>query len=132
MLTHGASHQGAAAVPPIRVGAGGHRPRRTFQLPLIRSSDHARGTLNRMSSIVIPLHPTPLPASGELSTHTQIYFPTNSSARSRGPPSASLARSTGLVRLPVLVRSSFIHVSLSIGIGISGSIAEYFFTSSKI
>src|SRR5262249_30128687 len=43
MLTHGANHRGAAAVPAIRVGAGGHRPRRTFQLALIRPSDHARG-----------------------------------------------------------------------------------------
>jgi hypothetical protein len=55
MLTHGASHRGAAAVPPIRVGVGGHRPRRTFQLALIRSSDHARGTLEMSGALRIPL-----------------------------------------------------------------------------
>ena len=36
MLTHGAEHQGVLAVPAIRVGVGGRRPRRTSQLALIR------------------------------------------------------------------------------------------------
>jgi hypothetical protein len=44
MLPRGAKHPGGIAVPAIRVGAGGHRPRRTSQLVLIRSSEHARGT----------------------------------------------------------------------------------------
>ena len=44
MLPRGAKHPGGIAVPAIRVGAGGHRPRRTSQLVLIRSAEHARGT----------------------------------------------------------------------------------------
>src|SRR5262249_52251172 len=48
------------------------------------------------------------------------HFPTSSSALARGPSSVNLARSSGLVRLPVLVRSSRIQASLSTGIGISG------------
>ena len=44
MLPHGAKHLGGIAVPTIRVGAGGHRPRRTSQLAPIRSAEHARGT----------------------------------------------------------------------------------------
>jgi len=44
MLPRGAKHPGGIAVPAIRVGTGGHRPRRTSQPALIRSSDHARGT----------------------------------------------------------------------------------------
>ena len=47
MLPHGAQHPGGMAVPAIRVGVGGHRPRRTSQLVLIRSSKHARGTARR-------------------------------------------------------------------------------------
>src|SRR5262249_11843163 len=58
MLTHGANHRGAAAVPAIRVGAGGHRPRRTFQLALIRPSDHARGQDQRAA---VPKLTTPTP-----------------------------------------------------------------------
>ena len=48
MLPRGAKHPGGIAVPPIRVGAGGHRPRRTSQLVLIRSAEHARGTIRSM------------------------------------------------------------------------------------
>ena len=48
MLPRGAKHPGGIAVPPIRVGAGGHRPRRTSQLVLIRSAEHARGTMRSM------------------------------------------------------------------------------------
>ncbi len=44
MLPRGAKHPGGIAVPAIRVGAGGHRPRRTSQLAPIRSAKHARGT----------------------------------------------------------------------------------------
>ena len=44
MLPHGAQHPGGMAVPAIRVGAGGHRPRRTSQLAPIRLRQHARGT----------------------------------------------------------------------------------------
>ena len=47
MLPRGAEHPGGIAVPAIRVGVGGHRPRRTFQLALIRSAEHARGTILR-------------------------------------------------------------------------------------
>ena len=43
MLTHGAEHHGGRAVPAIRVGVGGHRPRRTSSASLIRPADHARG-----------------------------------------------------------------------------------------
>jgi len=43
MLTHGAKHQRGLSVPPIRVGVGGHRPRRTSQLALSRPAKHARG-----------------------------------------------------------------------------------------
>ena len=43
MLTHGAKHLGGMAVPAIRVGVGGHRPRRASQLALIRPFQHARG-----------------------------------------------------------------------------------------
>jgi hypothetical protein len=50
MLTRGAKHQGGVAVPPIRVGVGGHRPRRTSQHALSRQSEHARGTLNTLRS----------------------------------------------------------------------------------
>jgi hypothetical protein len=44
MLPHGAQHPGGMAVPAIRVGAGGHWPRRTSQLAPIRLCQHARGT----------------------------------------------------------------------------------------
>src|ERR1700761_9217107 len=44
MLPRGAKHPGGIAVPPIRVGAGGHWPRRTSQLAPIRLCQHARGT----------------------------------------------------------------------------------------
>ena len=54
----------------------------------------------------------------------RYHFPASSSAWARGPSSVSLARSSGLVRLPVLVSSSRIQASLSMGIGISGVIAE--------
>jgi hypothetical protein len=47
MLPHGAQHPGGMAVPAIRVGAGGHRPRRTSQLAPIRLRQHARGTTLR-------------------------------------------------------------------------------------
>src|SRR5687767_2143146 len=47
MLTRGAEHQGGVAVPPIRVGVGGHRPRRTSQHALSRQSKYARGSLRK-------------------------------------------------------------------------------------
>src|SRR5580704_18230291 len=47
MLPHGAQHPGGMAVPAIRVGAGGHWPRRTSQLAPIRLCQHARGTTLR-------------------------------------------------------------------------------------
>src|SRR5580700_8938045 len=47
MLPRGAEHPGGITVPAIRVGAGGHRPRRTSQLAPIRSCEHARGTTLR-------------------------------------------------------------------------------------
>ena len=52
------------------------------------------------------------------------HVPASSSAWARGPSSVSLARSSGLVRLPVLVSNSRIQASISMGIGISGVIAE--------
>ena len=47
MLPHGAQHPGGMAVPAIRVGAGGHWPRRTSQLAPIRLCQYARGTARR-------------------------------------------------------------------------------------
>src|SRR5436309_12691225 len=47
-LTRGAHHQGGRSVPPIRVEAGGHRPRRTSQHALSRPSKHARGQFDTL------------------------------------------------------------------------------------
>src|ERR1700704_1275280 len=69
-------------------------------------------------------------ARGMTSRCDDGHFPTSASALARGPPSVILARSSGLVRLPVLVSRSFIQASLSIGIGMAGSIALYLMTSS--
>ena len=43
MLTHGAKHLGGMAVPAIRVGVGGHRPRRASQLALISALPTCKG-----------------------------------------------------------------------------------------
>ena len=45
MLPRGAQHPGGMAVPAIRVGAGGHRPRRTSQLAPIRLPNMQGGPL---------------------------------------------------------------------------------------
>ena len=74
MLPRGAKHPGGIAVPPIRVGAGGHRPRRTSQLAPIRSSKHARGTMRSM-------------VEGACSKEAHLIARAPSTALGRGPPS---------------------------------------------
>src|SRR5438105_4173758 len=96
MLTCGAKHPGGNSVPAIRVGAGGHRPRRTSQHVLIRSLQHARGRRGRSKVEQENMYETsrfPLPSlrGGALARpFSSIYKRVRSSPRRRAMSAAEV------------------------------------------
>jgi hypothetical protein len=65
MLTRGSYTKGAA-VPSIRIGAGGRRPRCASQHALSRPLTMQGGVPAILSLAAMPPHPDLLPASGEM------------------------------------------------------------------